>query len=112
MALDKSKLQARMLANSTAKAPAIPKVIPTNLTPTPAKPNGANGTNALQKIPKRTRAKDGNTNTSRYSFEITAELKDQLEQTITDYRKTTGKNISNSAVIRTALAKYLKGGKL
>jgi hypothetical protein len=96
-----------MLANSAAKAPAIPKVIPTNLTPKAVKPNGANASKALQKRPKRPTLI-----TIRYSFEITPELKDQLQQTITDYRKATGKNISNSSVIRTALAKYLKGGKL
>lgn len=113
MALNKNKLKARMTAKSPTTTPA--QTIPlTNLTAVPeAKPFAPNGTpTPLKSVPKRKRAKDGTTTTSRYSFEITGELKGRLEQAIINHRKATGNNISNSAVIRTALDKYLKGGKL
>mgnify|MGYP003382711346 CR=1 FL=1 len=102
--LSKNQLRAKMQANSPSKTP---KAVPlTDLAG--AKPNAP----IIKGVPKRTRAKDGNKTTRRYSFEITSELIDRLDQAIANYRKTTGKNISNSAVIRTALDKYLKGGKL
>lgn len=116
MALNKDKLKARMQANSPVNTPtpAIPMV---DLTakPTEPKPNGANAPNGYKlqgTAPKRTRAKDGVQRTQRYSFEITPELKANLEQAIAEYRKETGKNISNSLVIRNALDHYLKRGKL
>lgn len=105
--LSKNQLRAKMQANSPSKTP---KAVPlTDLAG--AKPNAPNAP-IIKGVPKRTRAKDGNKTTRRYSFEITSELIDRLDQAIANYRKTTGKNISNSAVIRTALDKYLKGGKL
>lgn len=113
MALNKSKLTARI----KDKNPATPllKVPLTDLTkPTKANDRTVDRSNAtpLKAVPKRTRAKDGVKNTQRYSFEITAELKDQLERAVIEHRLNTGKKISTSAVIRKAITKYLKGGKL
>lgn len=114
MALDKNKLKARMQATSPSKA--TPSVPLTNLTAKPVKANARTTTRAnttpLKGIAKRTRAKDGVKNTQRYSFEITNELKDELERTILETRLKTGKKITASGVIRTALAKYLKAGRL
>lgn len=63
-------------------------------------------------VSKRKRAKDGVQNTQRYSFEITAELKQQLERAVLEHQLATGKKVSTSKVIRTAIEKYLKTGKL
>ena len=116
MALDKNKLKARMQAKSPATLPTNVDVPLTNLTAKPAKPNGRTverpNATPLKAIPKRTRAKDGVKNTQRYSFEITNELKDQLERAVLEHRLNTGKKVSTSAVIRIAITKYLKGGKL
>ncbi len=109
MALDKSKLQQRMTASTATPI----SIQPTNLTEAPvAKPNGANAAGANLNVPKLRGIKDGVVRTQRYSFEITTDLKDQLEQAIKDYRMATGNDISKSQVIRNALAKHLKGGKL
>lgn len=110
MALNKDKLKARMQANSpTAHQTGVHL---TDITPKPeVKPNGANAKPNLN-VPKLKGIKEGVNRTQRYSFEITPDLKDGLEQAITNYRKETGKDISKSQVIRNALAKHLKGGKL
>ena len=113
MALDKNKLKARMQAKSpTQTTPAVPL---TNLTK-PDKPNGRTTTRStatpLKGVAKQTRSKDGVKNTERYSFEITHELKEQLERAILETRLGTGKKITASGVIRTALEKYLKAGRL
>lgn len=114
MALDKNKLKARMQATSSSTT--TPSVPLTNLTAGTVKANDqstprANAT-PLKDIPKRTRSKDGVKNTERYSFEIYPELKKELERSILETRLATGKKITASGVIRTALAKYLKAGKL
>ena len=114
MALNKNKLKARMQAKSpTTQPPTVPL---TNLTAKPAKPNGRTverpNATPLKSVPKRTRSKDGIKNTQRYSFEITNELKEQLERAILEHRLNTGKKTSTSAVIRVAIEKYLKAGKL
>lgn len=121
MALNKDKLKARMQANSPTVHTSVPL---TDLTAkTEAKPNGrtperANGIDSLlpptplKGVKKQKRAKDGVKNTSRYSFEITPELKQKLEQAVLQHQLDTGKKISTSAVIRTAIDKYLKAGKL
>lgn len=82
---------------------------------TGAKPNGIAvqpPTTQLKGVAKRKRAKDGVQNTSRYSFEITADLKAKLERAVLEHQLNTGKKVSTSAVIRTAIEKYLKTGKL
>ena len=79
----------------------------TTLTPTPGKK-----TITLKGVSKRKRAKDGVQNTQRYSFEITADLKQQLERAVLEHQLNTGKKVSTSAVIRTAIEKYLKAGRL
>lgn len=113
MALNKNKLKARMQAKSPAQTP--PSVPLTNLTK-PVKPNARTTTRStatpLKGVPKRTRSKDGVKNTERYSFEITPALKEQLERAILETRLNTGKKITASGVIRTALERYLKTGKL
>ena len=113
MALNKDQLKAKMQANSPTKTPAL--VVPlTDLAGakpnvrTPEQPNGTQ----LKGVAKRKRAKDGVKNTSRYSFEITADLKAQLERAVLEHRLATGKKTSTSEVIRTAIEKYLKTGKL
>ena len=106
--LNKEQLRAKMQANSPSNTPALAVPL-TDLAG--AKPNGANAKTNLN-VPKLKGVKEGVTRTQRYSFEITAELKDELEQAITNYRKATGKDISKSQVIRNALTKHLKAGKL
>jgi hypothetical protein len=117
MALNKDKLKARMQANNPLHAP-TPSVPLTDLTAKPieAKPNDrtteqANGYK-LKSVPKRTRAKDGVKRTERYSFEITPELKRELERAVLQHQLDTGKKVSTSSVIRTAIEQYLKRGKL
>ena len=113
MALNKDQLKAKMQANSPKQTPtlAVPLTDLAGAKPNVRTPEQPNGTQ-LKGVARRKRAKDGVQNTSRYSFEITAELKDELEQAITNYRKATGKDISKSQVIRNALTKHLKAGKL
>ena len=109
--LNKEQLRAKMQANSPHNTPTLAVPL-TDLAG--AKPNATNGANAKANlnVPKLKGIKEGVTRTQRYSFEITAELKDELEQAITNYRKATGKDISKSQVIRNALTKPLKAGKL
>ena len=113
MALNKNQLRAKMQANSPSKTPALAVPL-TDLAG--AKPNGRTtelpNATPLKGISKRKRAKDGVQNTSRYSFEITADLKAQLERAVLEHQLNTGKKVSTSAVIRTAIEKYLKTGKL
>lgn len=111
--LNKEQLKAKMQANSPTTNRTVTAVPLTDLTG--AKPNARTvqpTPTPLKGVSKRKRAKDGVHTTQRYSFEITAELKDELEQAITNYRKATGKDISKSQVIRNALTKHLKAGKL
>ena len=56
-------------------------------------------------LPKR---KWGKINTSRYSFEITDELKEKLNKRVAEIQLTTGKKISASEIIRQALARELR----
>lgn len=117
MALNKDKLKARMQATSPLQAPtpAIPMVDLTAQTTeakangrTPERPNGYR----IKNVPKRTRAKDGVKRTERYSFEIYPELKTELERAVLQHQLDTGKKVSTSSVIRTAIEQYLKRGKL
>lgn len=120
--LNKDQLRAKMQANSPTTNRTVTAVPLTDLTG--AKPNGRTGepqgidnlirstANPLKGVSKRKRAKDGVQNTSRYSFEITAELKTKLERAVLEHQLATGKKVSTSAVIRTAIEKYLKTGKL
>ena len=111
--LNKEQLRAKMQANSPTTNRTVTAVPLTDLTG--AKPNGINvqaPTTPLKGVSKRKRAKDGVQNTSRYSFEITADLKAQLERAVLEHRLATGKKTSTSEVIRTAIDKYLKTGKL
>jgi hypothetical protein len=116
MALDKNKLRAKMQANSPSQqtpALAVPLTDLAGAKPNVRTPEQPNGTPArLKGVAKRKRAKDGIQNTSRYSFEITADLKTQLERTVLEHQLNTGKKVSTSAVIRTAIEKYLKAGRL
>jgi len=50
--------------------------------------------------------------TTRYSFEITPELKDSLEQAVMLHQLRTNKRVSTSSVIRKALEVYLKENSL
>lgn len=111
--LNKDQLRAKMQANSPTTNRTVTAVPLTDLTG--AKPNGINvqtPTTPLKGVAKRKRAKDGVQNTQRYSFEITAELKQQLERAVLEHQLATGKKVSTSAVIRTAIDKYLRTGKL
>lgn len=113
--LNKDQLRAKMQANNPKKTPSIAVPL-TDLAG--AKPNGRTpelpnaSTTKLKGIAKRKRAKDGIQNTSRYSFEITADLKAKLERAVLEHQLNTGKKVSTSAVIRTAIEKYLKAGRL
>jgi len=111
--LSKEQLKAKMQANSPTTNRTVTAVPLTDLTG--AKPNGRTvqpTATPLKGVSKRKRAKDGVQNTSRYSFEITADLKQQLERAVLEHQLATGKKVSTSAVIRTAIEKYLKTGKL
>ena len=117
MALNKNKLKARMQASSPLHAP-TPAIPLTDLTAKPTEtkvpertPERANGYK-LKGVPKRTRAKDGVRRTERYSFEITGDLKTELERAVLQHQLDTGKKISTSSVIRTAIEQHLKRGKL
>lgn len=61
--------------------------------------------NVKAKLPKR---KWGVQNTSRYSFEITDELKEKLNKRVAEIQLTTGKKVSASEIIRQALARELR----
>ncbi len=61
--------------------------------------------NVKAKLPKR---KWGKVNTSRYSFEITDELKEKLNKRVAEIQLTTGKKVSASEIIRQALARELR----
>lgn len=61
--------------------------------------------NVKAKLPKR---KWGVQNTSRYSFEITDELKEKLNKRLAEIQLTTGKKVSASEIIRQALARELR----
>lgn len=111
--LNKDQLRAKMQANSPTTNRTVTAVPLTDLTG--AKPNDrtvVTPTTPLKGVNKRKRAKDGVQNTSRYSFEITADLKTKLERAVLEHQLATGKKVSTSAVIRTAIEKYLKTGKL
>lgn len=111
--LTKDQLRAKMQANSPSNTPtlAVPLTDLAGAKPNVRTPELPNATE-LKGIAKRKRAKDGVKNTSRYSFEITADLKAQLERAVLEHQLNTGKRVSTSAVIRTAIEKYLKTGKL
>jgi len=106
--LTKEQLKAKMQANSPTNTPTLAVPL-TDLAG--AKPNVPNAKGNLN-VPKLKGVKQGVTRTQRYSFEITPDLKEELEQAIVNYRKATGKDISKSQVIRNALTKHLKSGKL
>lgn len=113
MALNKNQLKARMQANSPLHTAIVPL---TDLTAKEVKPNARtverpNGYK-LKGVPKRTRAKDGIQRTQRYSFEITPELKTELERAVLQHQLDTNKKISTSSVIRTAIEQHLKKGKI
>ena len=110
--LNKDQLRAKMQANSPTTNRTVTAVPLTDLTG--AKPNGiaVQPTTQLKGVAKRKRAKDGVQNTSRYSFEITPDLKTKLERAVLEHQLATGKKVSTSAVIRTAIEKYLKAGRL
>ena len=111
--LNKDQLRAKMQANSPTTNRTATAVPLTDLTG--GKPNARTvqpTPTPLKGVSKRKRAKDGVQNTSRYSFEITAELKAQLKRAVLEHRLATGKKTSTSEVIRTAIEKYLKTGKL
>lgn len=117
MALNKNKLKARMVAKSPTVSTTAVDIPLTDLTAKPViEPNARTverpNATPLSGISRQKRAKDGIKNTERYSFEITADLKDQLERAVLEHRLSTGKKVSTSAVIRTAITKYLKAGKL
>ena len=61
--------------------------------------------NIKAKLPKR---QWGVQNTSRYSFEITDELKAKLNKRVAEIQLTTGKKVSASEIIRQALARELR----
>lgn len=61
--------------------------------------------NVKVKLPKR---KWGVQNTSRYSFEITDELKEKLNKRVAEIQLATGKKVSASEIIRQALARELR----
>jgi hypothetical protein len=117
MALNKDKLKARMQASSPLHAP-TPAIPLTDLTAKPTEVKAPDRTTERPNgykprgVPKRTRAKDGVQRTQRYSFEITHELKSELEQAVLQHQLDTGKKISTSSVIRTAIEQHLKRGKL
>jgi len=117
MALNKDQLKAKLQANSPVHAPTLAVPL-TDLTakPTEAKPTERTGEQPngykLKGVPKRTRAKDGVQRTQRYSFEITPEIKTELERAVLQHQLDTGKKISTSSVIRTAIEQHLKRGKL
>ena len=111
--LSKDQLRAKLQANRPTATRTVTAVPLTDLTG--AQPNGINvqaPTTPLKGVSKRKRAKDGIQNTSRYSLEITADLKAQLERAVLEHQLATGKKVSTSAVIRTAIEKYLKAGKV
>lgn len=107
--LSKDQLKAKMQANSPTTNRTVTAIPLTDLTG--AKPNGANAKANLN-VPKLKGVKEGVTRTQRYSFEITPDRKQDIEQYIINYRKKTGKNISKSEVIRKAIEKYVKGKRL
>ena len=85
-----------------------------DLSNTTEKPTAQNGViaeakpprkNVKAKLPKR---KWGVQNTSRYSFEITDELKEKLNKRVAEIQLTTGKKVSASEIIRQALARELR----
>jgi hypothetical protein len=120
MALNKDKLKAQMQAKSPTQTAPSMDIPLTDITQdvsvkandrTVEQPNGLTPP-PLKSAKKLKRAPEGVKNTTRYSFEITTELKDQLERAILDHQLNTGKKITTSAVIRNAIAKHLKAGKL
>ncbi len=54
------------------------------------------------------KSKWGVIRTTRYSFEITPELKEKLNKRIAEIQLTTGKKVSASEIIRQALARELR----
>ena len=112
MSLDKTKLKAQMKAKSPTLTPKKVDIQLTDLTKSNVvKPYAVRPTK-LKGVKKLSRASDGVTNTKRYAFELTPALMQELTDAIEAHRQKTGKKLSNSAVVRTALAKYLKAGKL
>jgi len=111
--LNKDQLRAKVQANSPKKTPtlAVPLTDLAGAKANARTPELPNAT-PLKGVAKRKRAKDGIKNTSRYSFEITADLKTKLERAVLEHQLATGKKVSTSAVIRTAIEKYLKTGKI
>lgn len=119
MASNKDLLKQKMQELSK---PATPVIKPMSLDDIPAKsseqPNGLTTEpitatveakpprkNVKAKLPKR---KWGTVNTSRYSFEITDELKEKLNKRVAEIQLTTGKKVSVSEIIRQALARELR----
>lgn len=71
-------------------------------TPTDVKPQRKNVKATL------TKRQWGKVQTTRYSFEITPELKEKLNKRIAEIQLTTGKKMSASEIIRDALARELR----
>ena len=121
MSSNKDKL-AKAMANLSQPTPkAFTGIKPMSLDDMPTKSEQANGLNTVNNtatveakpprknvkavLPKR---KWGKVNTSRYSFEITDELKEKLNKRVAEIQLTTGKKVSASEIIRQALARELR----
>jgi len=120
----KSKKQdlAKAMANLSQPTPkAFTGIKPMSLDDMPTKSeqptaqNGVNNTATVEAKPPRKNVKAvlpkrkwGKVNTSRYSFEITDELKEKLNKRVAEIQLTTGKKVSASEIIRQALARELR----
>lgn len=113
---------AKAMANLSQPTPkAFTGIKPMSLDDLPPKSEQANAQNTVNNtatveakpprknikavLPKR---KWGKVNTSRYSFEITDELKEKLNKRVAEIQLTTGKKVSASEIIRQALARELR----
>ena len=113
---------AKAMANLSQPTPkAFTGIKPMSLDDLPPKSEQANAQNTVNNtatveakpprknvkaiLPKR---KWGKVNTSRYSFEITDELKEKLNNRVAEIQLTTGKKVSASEIIRQALARELR----
>ena len=118
MSVKKEQLKEAMAKLSQPTPKAFTGIKPMSLDDLPPKGEQANAQNTVNNtatveakpprknvkavLPKR---KWGKVNTSRYSFEITDELKEKLNKRVAEIQLTTGKKVSASEIIRQALAR-------
>ncbi len=116
MSISKSKLAQALTAQSPkAQAKLAMPIAPLDLDAQTVQPHGLNTVDDTQRPKPRRQVKAtlnarkrGKVQTERFAFEITPELKTKLIKRRAQLELETGKRVSNSQIIRDALARELR----